>query len=174
MTDDQIKLVAAGAAAVAAVVVALMSAFLARVFAGRDRRRQMFGEAFKAALEWREMLYRVRRRDSTEEAERAILDRFHDLQERLNYYEGWIGSESKFMRRSYRKLVREQKAATRSLIQDAWNEPGKRGNATEADVHPDTREAQLVADAFLRDVRNHLSVQPWRWLMVAVRNRERG
>jgi hypothetical protein len=174
VTDDQLKLVAAGAAASAAVIVAVLSAFLARVFAGRDRRRQMYGEAFRAALEWQEMLYRVRRRDKSDEAERVILDRFHDLQERLNYYEGWIGSESKYMRRSYRDLVEKQKLATRALIQEAWDKPGKKGNAADGDLHPDAGGSRTAPDVFLRDVRNHLSVQPWRWFMVIIRNRKRG
>ncbi|WP_280483618.1 hypothetical protein [Nocardia farcinica] len=149
-------------------MVAVLSALFARIFAQRDRRRQMFGEAFRAALEWREMLYRVRRRDNTDEGERAVIDKFHDLQERLDYYEGWIGSESKYMRRSYRKLVSEAKKATRDLIREAWDSPGKRGNAENNDEQPMINPD--VQGGFLRDVRHHLSLQPWRWALVVVRN----
>ncbi|MFD9740626.1 hypothetical protein [Umezawaea sp. NPDC059074] len=172
MTDDQIKIVAAVAASSAAIIVALTTLFFGRVFAGRDRRRQMYGESFRAALEWEELLYRVRRRDDTPEALRAIHDRFHDLQERLVYYDGWIGSESKYMRRSYRKLVDKQKHATRSLIQAAWDKPGKLGNADADDVNPQIAVSASAADDFLRDVRNHLSLQPWRWALVLIRNCE--
>ncbi|WP_145926756.1 hypothetical protein [Amycolatopsis orientalis] len=174
MSDDQVKLIAAIAAAASAILVAVLSAFLGRAFAGRDRRRQIYGEAFRAALEWQEMLFRVRRRDNTDEAERIVLDRFHDLQERLNYYEGWIGSESKYMRRSYHNLVDQHKLATRSLIQEAWDRPGRKGNADNGDSYPDPRASSDASDKFLRDVRNHLSIQPWRWLLVGVRNRKRG
>lgn len=59
LTDTQATLIAAGIAAVSALVVALLSAFIARLYVGRDRRRQMYGEAFRVALEWREMVYRV-------------------------------------------------------------------------------------------------------------------
>ncbi|WP_338773068.1 hypothetical protein V7968_16460 [Nocardia vulneris] len=164
------KLLVAGVAAVSAVIVAVLSASFSRASAQRDRRRQMYGEAFRAALEWREMLYRVRRRDNTEEGERAVIDKFHDLQERLDYYEGWIGSESKYMRRSYQKLIREAKSVTRDYIRDAWDNPGRRGNANANDEHP--MISINVQDRFLRDVRHHLSLQPWRWPLVAVRNRE--
>ncbi|WP_280214811.1 hypothetical protein [Nocardia cyriacigeorgica] len=170
LTDTEVKLLVAGVAATGAVVVAVLSALFARIFSQRDRRRQMYGEAFRAALEWREMLYRVRRRDNTEDSERIIIDKFHDLQERLDYYEGWIGSESKYMRRSYRKLIHEAKQATRDLIRDAWDTPGKKGNADPGDVHPQI--SADIQDGFLRDVRNHLSLQPWRWALVALRNRE--
>ena len=170
LTDNEVKLIVAAAAAASAVVVALLSAFIARVFVGRDRRRQMYGEAFRAALEWREMLYRVRRRDNTDENDRAIDDKFHDLQERLDFHQGWIGSESKYMRRSYRKLVRASKSAMSSHIQAAWDKPGTKGNADPNDTQPTVDPT--VIDGYLRDVRSHTSLQPWRWAGVVWRNRE--
>lgn len=130
----------------------------------------MYGEAFRAALEWQEMLYRIRRRENTNEAAHAVITRFHDLQERLNYYEGWIGSESKYMRRSYRRLVDSQKREMKNYIQDAWSKPGTTGNAQDDDRYPDAAILTDAADLFLRDVRNHLSIQPWRWLIVVFRN----
>jgi hypothetical protein len=158
LSDNDVKLLVGASAAITAVAVAFISAALARVFAQRDRRRQMYGEAFRTALEWREMVYRVRRRDNTKEHDRELVDKFHDLQERLDYYEGWIGSESKFMRRSYSKLIRAAKDATREDLQDAWNRQGRTGNAEPSDHHPEIDIA--VKDRFLKDVRGHLSV--WR------------
>ncbi|MET8776602.1 hypothetical protein ABZV58_16465 [Nocardia sp. NPDC004654] len=168
LTDTEVKLILAGAAAASAIAVAIFSAFATRIFSQRDRRRQMYGEAFRAALEWREMLYRVRRRNNTDECDRAITDRFHDLQERLDYYEGWIGSESEYMRRSFRKLVSASKSATLPHIRDAWDRPGKTGNSDSSDVHPNIDPN--VRRKFLQDVRDHLSFQPWRWLRIIIRN----
>lgn len=170
LEPPQATVIAAGVALASAVSVALLSAFIARVFVGRDRRRQMYGEAFRAALEWREMLYRVRRRDNTKEHDRDIIDRFHELQERLDFYEGWIGSESKYLRRSFKRLVKASKDATQSDIQAAWDKRGKSGNAEPGDSHPSID--QRVMDGYLRDVRGHLSLQLWRWAAVAWRNRE--
>lgn len=168
LSDNDIKLVIAAAATLTAISVATLSAVLTRIFAGRDRRRQMYGEAFRTALEWHEMVYRVRRRDNTDEHDRVLVDKFHDLQERLDYYEGWIGSESKYMRRSYRKLVSAEKSSTASKLKDAWNTPGKTGNADPEDAHPTVDRTKR--EAYLRDVRSHLSLQPWRWLSVGFRN----
>ena len=156
--------------AVTAIVVALMSLLIARSFVGRDRKRQLYGEAYKTALEWREMVYRLRRRDNTREHDRLLTDRFHDLEERLDFYNGWIGSESLYMRRSYEKLVADSKQATLALIRDAWDVAGRAGNADPSDVHP--TPSPDLADAFLRDVRSHLSFQPWRWAAVVIRNRK--
>jgi hypothetical protein len=168
VSDNEIKLIVAVTAAISAVTVAALSAALARIFAQHDRRRQMYGEAFRTALEWREMIYRVRRRDNTEEHDRALVDRFHELQERLDYFEGWIGSESKYMSRSYQKLVSTAKSATMSDLQAAWNKPGKKSNTDSDATHPVIDQA--ARDAYLRDVHGHLSLQPWRWLFVAFRN----
>jgi len=60
VADNEIKLIVAATAAISAVAVAVLSAFLARIFAQRDRRRQLYGEAFRTALAWREMVYRVK------------------------------------------------------------------------------------------------------------------
>ncbi|SHV15081.1 Uncharacterised protein [Mycobacteroides abscessus subsp. abscessus] len=166
-TDQQVDLIVAGVATSSAVVVALLSAFIARIFVGRDRRRQMYGEAFRAGLEWREMLYRVRRRANTADSDQRIKDKFHDLQERLAFHEGWIGSESKYMRRSYCKFVKGVRDEMQPLIQDAWRVEGAPGNAEDDDSHP--KIGNLI-DAYLRDVRAHLSLQPWRWAWVAFRN----
>lgn len=168
VSDNEIKLIVTATAAISAIVVAFVSATLARIFAQRDRRRQMYGEAFRTALEWHEMVYRVRRRDNTDEHDRVLVDKFHDLQERLDYYEGWIGSESKYMRRSYRKLVDAEKSSTASDLKDAWDKRGKKGNADSEDAHPALDRA--ARNAYLRDVRGHLSLQPWRWPFVAFRN----
>lgn len=170
LTDTQATLIAAGIAALSAVMVTLISAFIARVYVGRDRRRQMYGEAFRAALEWREMVYRVRRRGNTRESQRAVIDKFHELQEQLDFYEGWIGSESKYMRRSFERLVTVAKDATQADIQAAWEKPGKKSNADPDDHHPIIDQA--VVNGYLRDVRGHLSLQPGRWIAVAWRNRE--
>jgi hypothetical protein len=132
----------------------------------------MYGEAFRAALGWREMVYRVRRRGNSTEHDRGLIDRFHELQQRIDYYEGWIGSESKYMRRSYKRLVEAVKGATKGDLQTAWNTKGKLENADPDDQHPEIPPSAM--DDYLRDVRSHLSLQPWRWIAVWCRNKESG
>lgn len=170
LTAPQATIIAAGIALVSALLVAVLSAFIARVLVGRDRRRQMYGEAFRVALEWREMVYRVRREDNSTEHDRALVDRFHELQERHDYYEGWIGSESRYMRRSFKRLISAVKDETKDNLQEAWKTKGKLGNADPNDHHPTIPRS--ATDGYLRDVRSHLSLQPWRWIAMWCRNKE--
>ena len=73
------------------------------------------------------------------------------------------------MQRSYARFVKATKDATESLITEAWaaeiREPP--GNAVPEDRIPDLSEP---TDTFLKDVRSHLSAQPWRRLAVWARN----
>lgn len=170
LTETERALLVAMMAAFASISVAILTATAAYLSAKRERRRSLYGECVKAAIAWVELLYRVRRRGSADEAASALDERFHEAQESLAYYSGWVGSDSKFMARSYRTLVSEVKAQTSTAIQDAWGQEGRAPGSppSEGDVHPDISAA---VDRFLRDVRSHLSWQPWRKLAFAYRNR---
>lgn len=163
MSETERALLVVAIAAIATLTVAVLAALANHFAIRRDRRRQLYGEAFKTALGWREMLYRVRRRGPGQE--RALIEQFHDLQEQLLYFGGWISSESKYMARSYRRLVRAVKVATEPLIRDAWEADLRPvpGNATPADAHPSVNGE---AEAFMLDVRWHLS--PWKFRKLAV------
>jgi len=151
------------------VTVAILSALTAYLAAKRERRRTLYSEATQSVVGWKEMLYRVRRRDKDQDKE--LVSQFHDLQDKLTYYQAWVGSESVYMSRSYSRLVKSVKGATDDLIRDAWDKTpsGHASNAGPDDVHPDIE--QFVSD-FLKDVRSHLSPLPWRKLAVAYRNHE--
>jgi hypothetical protein len=150
------------------VVVALVSALTAYLATKRERRRILYSEAVQAIIGWTEMLYRVRRRGADEA--RELVHTFHDLQDKLSYYEAWIGSESKYMSRSYSRLVRGVKFVTMPLIQKAWDSPVRPepGNSTPDDVHPDL---SIAVEEFLADVRSHLSPTVVRKFALAYRNR---
>ena len=65
------------------------------------------------------------------------------------------------MAQSYRALIRGVKRRTEPLITAAWKD-GVRdlpGNAKDGDVHPDVSE---LTEAFLDDVRSHLSPNPFK------------
>lgn len=109
-----------GVVAGSAVLAALLTHYLELNERERNKRKEVYAEALQAALAWREMLYRVRRRQTTKEDERAITDQFHNLQERLDYYDGLVWSHSKSLGRSYRKLVKKVRSSTLPLIRKAW------------------------------------------------------
>lgn len=161
-------LVAAGVT----LLLALLRAFAVTITGRRDRQRGLYSEAYRAAMTWREMVYRVRRRGTDTSDERQLVDAFHELQESIDFHEGWIASESLWMGRSYCRLVRAVKDKTSSQIQDAWDEPERRAPARGTmpdDEHPDLKSER---DAFLRDVRHHLSLNPLWKLAVVWRNRK--
>lgn len=158
--------VIAGAVAISVSVLGALAAYLA---AKRQQRRTTYSEAVRAATAWKELLYRVRRRQKGQEA--AVIELFHLAQENLSYYEAWVEAESKYMGRSYKRLVRAVKSATETSIQEAWREQRRPlpGDARASDVHPDLNEA---VSAFLKDVRSHLSPWPWRKVAMVYRNCE--
>lgn len=169
MSDSEIKILTAGLAAAVTLLVAVFTASVARGSTRRTRRLDMYAQAYRAALEWRELAYRVARRGGSEEEARALVERFHDLQERLTFHEGWIGSESRYLQKSYRKFVSQTRVAFEDPIRNAW-ESGQ--------INPVWGKVQIDAadppdgDTFLRDVRAHLSIQPWRRAAVLWRNRK--
>lgn len=151
---------AIGAAAIAAAV-AIFLAWRAHQDNVRDRRRATYSEAYKVAMGWVEMVYRVRRRSN--QSDPALVELFHARQEAINYFQGWISTESAQMGIAYGAFVTKLRAATEHLLQEAWAQepkpPWAEGHGT--GPHPD---CQAPSDEFLRQVRIHLSPWPWdRW-----------
>jgi hypothetical protein len=129
--------------------------------AERDRRRGLYSEAYKTALEWCEGVYRVRRRASDGSEDRELVKHFHDMQERISYYEGWLSMEAPELGRAYRVLLESVRSKCEPLIQDAWSHDGREPTTPtpKDEPGPDLTEAK---DAFVRDVREHLSRRFWK------------
>lgn len=152
----------AGTGAVTALI-ALLSAWLGWRTARHTERRKLYAEATKAAVAWAELVYRVRRRGSNDpDVVRPLVQRFHEAQEQITFHEAWIGSESEQMAASYKKLVSDIKKETLPLINEAWKEAPRAlpGNAEPEDKHP--MNVAASTDAFLSDVRSHLSLNPFK------------
>jgi len=148
-------------AALVAASIALAVAIGRHVAEARNRRRDIYSEAYRTVMDWVEMVYRVRRRSA--ESEGNIIQHAHEIQERIAYHEGWLASESVALRNSYSIFVEDVKRETAPLIAKAWQEPPRSvGKMTqEGDLHPDVGEA---SSEFLRDVRAHLALwPPSRW-----------
>lgn len=169
LTDHQTSLVVAVVAGSVSLTVAVLGAFAAYLAAKRQQRRATYSEAVRAATAWKELLYRVRRRQAGQEAE--IIEHFHQAQDDLSYYQAWVGAESQYMARSYQRLVKAVKDATEEAIQSAWKEEIRPvpGDALPGEPHPNLDEAVGV---FLQDVRSHLSPWPWRKIAMVRRNRK--
>lgn len=168
MSDASKAIITTSITAGVTLIVAILSLLAAHASSQRERRRGLYSEAVRAAVSWKEMLYRVRRRQEGDV--RDLIKKFHDQQDQLTYYQAWIGSESRAVKQSYDRLVREVKARTEPLVTAAWDEEIREapGNARPDDQHPDLSD---LVDNFLADVRSHLSPWPWRKCAVRWRNR---
>jgi hypothetical protein len=147
-------------AAVVAGAFSLIGIALNRYVDRRDRRRTLYAEAYKSAVAWVEMLYRVRRRDPDRPYELAV--QFHEIQESIDFHQGWIDAEHVALGRAYRRLVAEIKRLTFDEIKQAWRSPPcdpNDGFSLEAEVHPPVAEAK---GTFIADLRDHMSLRPWR------------
>lgn len=150
-------------AAITATVAAAVAIYLNAVGRKREdksRRRDLYSEAYMVALEWCEAVYRVRRRAPDGSEDRGLVERFHDMQERIAYHEGWLSIEAVELGAAYRALLDEVTGQCHPMLREAWNQPGRSPTAptpdTDADPDLSTAKAQ-----FLVDVREHLSCWPW-------------
>src|SRR6476620_3224974 len=174
LLESDLSGAALGAAITGAValLLALLRAFAILVSGKRERERELYGNAYRAAMAWRQMLYRVRTRPP--DGEQELLERFDELQVEIDYYQGWVSSEGRWIGRSYQRLVTAIQDKTIPLLDLAWKMSDEERLPTNEDRdaagHPDT---QLDSETFFDDVRNHLSFLFFPQLWVIWRNRRR-
>lgn len=167
MDATETSMWAASIAATTTIAAVLIGALATQVAGSQNRRRSTYGDALRTVVAWTEMPHRLRRRSVDHGVE--LTGRFHTLQEDLAYHQGRIGSESKFVERSFTRLITAAKEATRAPIDRAWADP------LVDSLAPESVDRVNIADdieLFLRDVRAHLSPWPWRKIGLAHRNRK--
>jgi hypothetical protein len=118
----------------AVLVPLLVAAFVAwraqrqwlaqRAAAQRDALTAAYARALADAIAWTELPYRVARRTSdTPETLAVLVDRFHDLQERIEHHLRWLQLDSASVGAAYEQLVKSVKSRTESDIRAAWQRP---------------------------------------------------
>lgn len=154
--------------AVLATAVAVYLNAVGRKREDRSRRRDLYSNAYRTALEWCEGVYRIRRRAGDGSNDQELVEHFHHMQERIAYYEGWLAMEAPELGHSYRRFLDRVMGEARPLLQNAW---GKAGRHPSAKPPPDEEHPQLddAKRDFLRDVREHLS--RWWWVRRRVKTR---
>lgn len=120
MTQEQLTVIGSLAGI---ALGAILSAYTNHIQTTRQRRYELYAKAFQDVLTWREMFYRVLRRDQGKKESLALVQKFHDLQESIDYHTGWIGAESAFLSKSYRRLTQEVRKAMSPLMPLAWQKP---------------------------------------------------
>jgi len=155
--------------AITLITGSVATLLLTKWFEKRESKRDLFANAYKTVLAWEEMLNRVRRRSNNTTDVTEITKEFHDLQEKLNYYQGIISVQSKWLGKSYSSLVKAIKDANGELISEAWKKKAiKPTDDTKAYQHPDSRADK---EKFLQDTRSWLSLLCFRKIAVWWRNK---
>jgi hypothetical protein len=164
-------------AALVALTGALVTLAVSGVRARRDRRRDLYAEAFAAVTAYWEYPYIVRRRRHDEPAaERVrISEQLGKVQERISRHEAWIRIENRHVAAAYVELI----AATRKImgpqISEGWRTPAITDDES-MNIGTVSRGGLAVAEeAYLEAVRDHLSPWPawakrlgrWAWRSVA-------
>jgi len=111
-------------AAIVAGIVSLVTVLMAHERARRDRLREQYADAFRAYASYKEFPYVVRRRADGGVGEHVrISEAFRDVQERLTFWQAWMGLESAGVAREYRKLIDATRDIAGNAIRRAWELP---------------------------------------------------
>ena len=129
----------------------------------QDRRRQLYSEAYKVVMSWHEMYYRISRRTpKSKSAQEELVKKFHDLQESVDYFTGWMKTESSYLGKLYSEFASETKALTEDPVRLAWEkEPLSPQKPWPINSRARPNKSAL-GDTFLSAVRDHLSLNPLR------------
>jgi hypothetical protein len=165
-------------AAWATVIAALLAGLIATITLAvnatsgrRERRRNLYSEAYRATMTWVEMAYRVHHAPPNDE---GALAAYHKLWEDLRYYEGWVLFESPQLGYSYARFKEAVERVCDKFIEEAWNQRSAEPKPlVELPVEPRPDTYQKEMDAFLHDVRDHLSPYPWKRAAMSRRVRRR-
>jgi hypothetical protein len=147
-------------AALLAGLVAAISLAVNATSGRRDRRRNLYSEAYRATMSWVEMAYRAHHAPPDDG---EFLAKYHELWEDLRYYEGWLLFESPNLGYSYARFKEAVESVCDTYIEEAWSRRSAEPKPLEelpVEPRPETYQREL--DRFLEDVRDHLSPYPWR------------
>jgi hypothetical protein len=155
--------------------IALVVSFATFVLAARrarlDRQRQVFAEAFEAAMEYREYPYIVRRRSPEEPAvERTrISGELSKVQARLNSFKARLLVEDGYVGQRYAELVARTKLIAGGHIKAAWENPPVSADEEMHAPRYDFGDLDMYDGAYLQAVADHLG-----WIYAPLRRRIRG
>lgn len=127
-----------------------------------DRRRQLYGEAVRAAMGWVEGYYRIRRRLLRNVG--ALIKHMHDLWDEVAFHQAWLATEAPALGWSYSQFVNQIKQSVGPLLTEAWaKQPHPMSDELPADENRPEALPEVIRarDRFLEDIRQHQSIWPW-------------
>jgi len=158
-------------AALLAGLVAAMSLAYTVMSTARNRRRDLYSQAYRITMSWIEMAYRAYH---AAPGDRSFLDGYHRHWEDVRYYEGWLLFESRELGYSFARFKSAVEQVCDRFIEDAWlkrtAEPKPLGMLP-VEATPETFQDEL--NFFLQDARDQLSLKPWKRAAMRRRVRKR-
>jgi hypothetical protein len=149
-----IRIVVGLIALVTAVFSSLVTFVCGRYASEKDEKREMYAQAYKSLVRWKEMVYKVSRRKKEDESE--IRSEFHEIQVDAAFYEGWIAGSSPSLSKSFIFSMNGVKACCKDPIHKAWDRSGSEGDVGEL---IDNKKIREFTTSFIKDIRLQLS--PW-------------
>ena len=126
-----------------------------------DRQRQLFADAFRSVTEYREFVYKVRRRSPN--ADRTqITDALSEIQSQLNLHMATLEIEAPRIAEHYVSLVNETRRIVGPHISRAWEQPPPTSDTEMQTLGIDTTELDPLAAAYIRACNRH-SHRPFRF-----------
>ncbi len=120
-----------------------------------DRQRQLFAEAFRSVMEYREFVYKVRRRPPNADRNQ-ITDALSEVQARLNLHMTTLEIEAPFVAEHFVTLVNETRRVVGPQISSAWEQspPASDANMQIQDI--DMSELEPFEAAYISACNRHL------------------
>jgi hypothetical protein len=161
-------ILAASLAALVAVVTFAINTTAAR----RDRRRNLYSDAYRATMSWIEMAYRAYHAGPGDDD--AFLDGYHKLWEDVRYFQGWLLMESAELGYSFAQFKESVQRVCEQVIEFSWTTRTAESKPLEPlPVEPSPETFRYEQDRFLQDARDQLSPNPFRRRAMRQRVRER-
>jgi hypothetical protein len=147
-------------AATLAALVATLTLALNMTAARRDRRRNLYSDAYRATMSWIEMAYRAYHAKPEDDGE--FLDVYHKLWEDVRYFQGWLLMESAELGYSFAQFKEAVQRVCEEAIESTWLKRTTESKPlVELPVEPSPDTFRSEQDRFLQDARDQLSPNPW-------------
>jgi hypothetical protein len=159
-------------AATLAALVATVTLALNMTAGRRDRRRNLYSDAYRATMSWIEMAYRAYHAKPEHGGE--FLDAYHKLWEDVRYFQGWLLMESAELGYSFAQFKEAVQLICEDVIESGWVQRTTEAKPlVELPVEPSPDTFRYEQDRFLQDARDQLSPNPWTRAMMRRRVQRR-
>ena len=146
-------------AALTSAVVAIIGYWQTARSKRLDRHRQLFADAYRSVVEYREYPYKIRRREP--DADRTVLtDTLSTVQAQLSLHIATLDIETPRVAPYYKRMVAETKRVAGPQIAASWDQTPPAHDAQMHIADVDYSELRHPDSQFIKASRHYLSLKP--------------